>query len=191
MIDRRLVRLAGGMRAALRFAPAHVRIHRAADDRARADDRDLDREVLEIARPAAADHLDLRSALDLEQPDGVAGADAVVNRRVLEIDAREIRWCPGAARDQLDAFFHERQHAEREEVDLDEARIVAGVLVPLADDAVFHRGALERHQLDERARGDDHAPRMLRYMARQPANVLRQLAQLFPERRIFATGKPW
>ena len=107
VIDGRLVGPARRVRAALLLAPAHVRIDRAADDRPRADNRDLDREVLEIARPAAPDHLDLRSALDLEQPDGVAGADAVVNRRVLEIDAREIGWYPGAARDQLDAFFHE------------------------------------------------------------------------------------
>src|SRR6266853_731911 len=91
----------------LLIAPAPVRIDRAADDRPRADDRDLDREVLEIARPAAADHLDLRSALDLEQPDRVTGADAVVDGGVLEVDAREIGWCASAARDQLDAFFHE------------------------------------------------------------------------------------
>src|SRR5712691_11087328 len=101
MIDGRLVRLAGGVRAALLLAPAHVRIDRAADDRPRADDRDFDREVFEIAWPAPPDHLDLRAALDLKQANRVTGADAIVDRGILEVDAREIGWCSSAARDQL------------------------------------------------------------------------------------------
>src|SRR5207249_4305890 len=154
MVGWRLVRLAGGVRAALLFAPAHVRIHRPTDDRARPHDRDFDGEVFEIARTAPADHLDLcaaldrplpdreprtdpddppepSAALDLEEADRVAGADAVVDRGILEVDAREVGWrpSPGAARDQLDAFLDERQHAEREEIDFDEARVVARILV--------------------------------------------------------------
>src|SRR5947207_2642316 len=82
-----VVRLAGRMRAALCFAPAHVRVHRAADDRPRPHDGDLDGEIFEVAWPATPDHLDLRATLDLEQADRVAGADAIVNRGVLEIDA--------------------------------------------------------------------------------------------------------
>jgi len=107
VIDRRLVRFAGGVRAALLFAPAHVRIHRPADDGPRPHDCDFDGEVLEIARAAAADHLNLRATLDLKESDRVAGADAVVDRGILEVDAREVWWCPGAARDQLDAFLDE------------------------------------------------------------------------------------
>src|SRR5206468_1759760 len=107
MIDGRLVRLAGGVRAALLFAPAHVRVHRAADDRPGPHDRDLDGEVLEVAWPAAANHLDLRAALDLKQSDGVTGADTIVDRRIFEIDAGEIGWCSGPSRNQLNTFFDE------------------------------------------------------------------------------------
>ena len=82
-----VVRLAGRVRAALCFAPAHVRVHRAADDRPRPHDGDLDGEIFEVAWPATPDHLDLRATLDLEQADRVAGADAIVNRGILEIDA--------------------------------------------------------------------------------------------------------
>src|SRR5919198_5495893 len=130
MVYGRLVGAPRRMRASLLLPPPDVRVHRAADDRAGPHDRDFDREVLEIAWPAAADHLDLRAALDLKQPDGIAGANTIVDRGVFEIDAREIGRRPGVARDQLDALLHERQHAEREKVDLDEARVVAGVLVP-------------------------------------------------------------
>src|SRR5919204_4749552 len=123
MIDWRLVRPADRVRVALLLAPAHGGIHGAADDGAGPDDRDLDREILEIARPAAPDHLDLRATLDLKETDRVAGANAIVDRGILEIDARQIGRCPGATRDQLDAFLDQRQHAEREEIDLDESRV--------------------------------------------------------------------
>src|SRR3989441_5082090 len=189
MINWGLIRPPLRRRFSRRLPPPDVRVHRTADDRSRPHNRDFDGEVLEIPRPAPPDHLDLRAALDLKEPDRVAGADAVVDRGILEIDAREIGRCACPARDELDAFLHERQHAEREEVDLDEARVVAGILVPLADDAVFHRGALERDQLDERARGDNHAAGMLRDMAWQTADLMSELAQLLPERRIFAAGK--
>src|SRR2546430_3391716 len=105
MIDRWLIGTARRVRAALLFAPPHVRVHGAADDRSWPHDCDLDREVLEIARAAATDHLDLRPALDLKQTDGVTGADAIVDRRVLEVDTREVGGRPGVTGDQLDAFF--------------------------------------------------------------------------------------
>src|SRR5574341_446483 len=131
MIDGRFVGAAGRVRAALLFAPPYVRVYRAPDDGTGPDDCDFDREIFQIARPAAPDHLDLRAALDLKQADRVAGADAVVDDGLLEIAARQIRrWAPpGAACDQLDALLHERQHAERQEIDFDKARVVAGLFV--------------------------------------------------------------
>ena len=107
MIDRWLIGTACRVRAALLFAPPHVRVHGAADDRSWPHDCDLDREVLEIARAAATDHLDLRPALDLKQTDGVTGADAIVDRRILEVDTREVGGRPGVTGDQLDALFDE------------------------------------------------------------------------------------
>ncbi len=190
LIDRRLVGSACLARVTLRLAAPHVRIHRAAHDGAGAHDRHFDGEVAEIARARAAQHLDLRATLDLEQSDGVARADAVVHGGVVEIDARQIGGPAFFARDQLDALLDERQHPEREEIDLDEARVVAGILVPLADDPVFHGGALERHDLDEGTGGDHHPADVLRDVARQAPDFFGELAQLFPEGRVFAPREP-
>ena len=107
MIDGRLVGPAGCIRAALLFAAPHIRVHGAPDDRSWTHDRNLDREVLEIARATATDHLDLRPALDLKQADGVTGTDAVVDRGILEVDAREIGRCPNVPGNELDAFLDE------------------------------------------------------------------------------------
>jgi len=184
VVHGRLVGAAGLAGAALLLAPPHVGVHRPAHDRSGPDDRHFDGEICEVARPGAAQHLDLRAALDLEQPHRVAPADAVVDRLVGEVDARQVGRLSLAPRHELDALLHQRQHPEGEEVDLDEARIVAGVLVPLAHDAVRHRRALERHELHERPARDDHPAHVLRHVARQPRDLLRQLAQLLPQRCV-------
>ena len=64
-------------------------------------------------------------------------------------------------RDLLDALLDGGEHPQPEQVDLEEAGIGAGVLVPLAVLAAFHRRRLDRDELDERPRGDDHAAGVL------------------------------
>ena len=49
------------------------------------------------------------------------------------------------------------QHAEAEEVHLEDAQRVQVVLLPLDDGAVLHRGVLHRHHLGQLAVGDDEA----------------------------------
>src|SRR5881628_1698609 len=60
-------------------------------------------------------------------------------------------------------------------------RASSGILVPLAHDAVLHRGPLERHELHERPARDDHPADVLRHVAGEPRDLLRQLAQLLPQ----------
>jgi hypothetical protein len=98
---------------------------------------------------------------DLEHADGVAGLDLGVDRRVVEADAGQVDGLGGGAGDQLDATLHRRQHAQAEQVDLEEAGVGAGVLVPLADATALHGGRQHRHQLDQRGGGDDHAAGVL------------------------------
>ncbi len=80
-----LVRIGHGLEAA---APAKIRMHHTAGDRARPDERDFDDEVIEVARTQARQHRHLRARFDLERADGVGGADHVVRGLVLGGDGR-------------------------------------------------------------------------------------------------------
>ncbi len=69
------------------------------------------------------------------------------------------------------------EHAEAEQVDLDDAEVRAVVLVPLHDAAAGHRGRLDRHHLVEAARRDHDAARVLAQVARQTLHARRELEQ--------------
>ena len=56
------------------------------------------------------------------------------------------------------------QHAEREHVDLHQAKRIDVVLVPLDEGAVRHGGIADRHGFVERRAGEDEAADMLREM---------------------------
>ena len=71
----------------------------------------------------------------------------------------------------LDALLDGREHPEPEQVDLEEARVGARVLVPLAELPPLHRRRLDRDELDERPRRDDHPARVLRDVARQAGDL--------------------
>ena len=86
-------------------------------------------------------------------------------------------------RDLLDALLDGREHPQPEQVDLEEARVGAGVLVPLAVLAPLHRRRLDRDELDERPRRDDHAARVLGQVARQPGDLAAELPEGPPARR--------
>ena len=123
--------------------------------------------------------------------------------RVVERDAREVEGLslargtvpttgpnrgPRALRDQLDALLDRREHPEPEQVDLQEAGVAAAVLVPLADLPAGHRRGLHRHEVDQRARRDDHAARVLADVARQAGDLARQLAEGVPPRPRVRAG---
>src|SRR5207237_1047740 len=86
--------------------------------------------------------------------------------------------------DGRDRLLERGEHAEPEEVDLDEAQVGAVVLVPLDDVAPRHRGGLERHHLVEPAGRDHHAARMLAEMARQALHLAHELDQEPDARRL-------
>ncbi len=168
------------------LAPPDVGVHGAADDRSGAHDRDLHGQVVQVPGERAPEHLDLGPALDLEEPHGVARADPVVDGLVLEVDPRQVGRLADSARapppgDQVDALLDRREHAEREEVDLDEARVLARVLVPLAEHPALPGGRLEGDDLHEGAARDDHPAHVLRDVPGEPRDVLGQLAQQLPE----------
>ena len=127
--------------------PADVGVHRAALDRPGTDQRDLDRQVVE-ARAAAA---------------GAACRSGHGSRPGRPRSSRPGRACrrppappwgsssqrPSARRRCSSTIAHhvvERaEHAEPEQVELDQPHELAGVLVPLQHRALVHAGPLDRH----------------------------------------------
>ena len=96
-----------------------VRVHRTALDRAGPDQRHLDHQVVELAglEPGQGGHLG--PALHLEHPDRVGPAEHVVDLRVVQ------RSCQPRSRlvaDHVVAVVQRGEHAQPEQVELDQAR---------------------------------------------------------------------
>ena len=164
-------------------APVDVRVDGAALDRPRADERDLDGEVVHVLGTRAQEALHLRAALDLERADGVGRLDLPVDALVVERDAREVDRLAARERDPLDAVLDGGEHPQPEQVDLQEAGVGARVLVPLAELAALHRRRHDGHELDERARRDHHPARVLGEVARQTGDLLAEPAERPPATR--------
>ena len=162
-------------------------------DRARPDERHLDGQVVEVLRARAEQALHLRAALDLEVADGVRALDLLVDRGIVERDPRQVDRLVVQGRDLDDAVLDRREHAQAEQVDLQEARVGARVLVPLADLPPLHGRGLHRDELHERATRDDHPARVLRDVARKAGDFPREHGEGAPARRAalrLDVGKP-
>ena len=81
---------------------------------------------------------------------------------------------PALGADEFERTPDRAQHAQREDVDLEQAERVEVVLVPLDDAAVLHRGVLDRHQLGDAVARDDEAARVLAQVARKADQLLRE-----------------
>ena len=180
-------------------APRQVRMHHLADDRPRPDDRDLHHEVVEAGRLEAGQRRHLRPRLHLEQPDGVGLLqhlidDRIVRRQVREIDRR--RWrglgvvsagaCFVGRRrvDDGDRLLQHGQHAEPEQVHLDDAHVGAVFLVPLHHHASRHARRLQRHHIVEPPLAQDHAAGVLAEMPRDVLHLHPQIAELLDLRQV-------
>ena len=69
------------------------------------------------------------------------------------------------------------QHAETQQVDLDQPEVGAVLLVPLDDDAAGHRGRLEGDHLVEPTQGDHHSPRVLAQVPGQILDLLEETGE--------------
>ena len=125
-------------------------------DRAGAEQRDVDDEVVEPARPELADELALARALDLEHAQGAGGADQLVGGGVVVRHLRLVVEVDLLARDPRhlgDGVRHRRLHADAEHVELEEAQGLDVVLVELAhreaDPARLDRGAVEQARVGQ------------------------------------------
>jgi hypothetical protein len=151
-------------------AAVEVGVHHVADDGTGADDGDLDDDVVEA----------LAGACGAGWPSGRGFRSG--RRRWCRRAASWRRWrgrlwgwCarstgrPRSRHSSRVSCMH-GHHAEAEEVDLDDAEVLAVVLVPLDDAAAGHGGGLQGHDGVEPALADDHAAGVLAEVAGQAAH---------------------
>ena len=139
------------------LAPAQVGMHHAALDRAGPHDGDLDDEIGEALRLEPRQHRSLGAALDLEAAEGVAVDQQPVDGRIVQRQRVQIGLDPVALRDQRAHLGHHAQGGEAQQVGLDQAGILDRVFVPLRHHDARLGGVLQRHDLDQRLGGDQHA----------------------------------
>ena len=161
-------------------AAAQVGVHHAALDGAGPHDGDLDHQVVELTRLQARQHAHLGPAFDLEGADAVGAAQHVVDRRIAlrQLVHLQLRHAQLAGH-HLQGAADGAQHAQGQDVNLDQAQGVQVVLVPLDDGAVVHGGVFHRHQAGDVVARDDEAARVL-------AQVARKADQLACERQPLA-----
>ena len=142
--------------------PLEIGVDHVALDRPGADNRHLDHQVIETARPQAGQHVHLRPALDLEHPERIPLAEHVVDRRILARDRGEHQVLPVMITQQVQAFADAGQHAQRQYVDLQDAQGVDIVLVPFDETAIGHGPVAHWHRLGERTFSQDESTNVLR-----------------------------
>jgi hypothetical protein len=159
-------------------------MHHVALDRTGADDRDLYHEVVETARAHPRQEVHLRPAFDLEDAKRVGPAQHVVDGRVLGRQRGERVVGLMVRLQQRERLADAGQHAEREHVDLQDAKRVDIVLVPADDGAVLHRRVLDGDQFVKPAFGDDEAAHMLAEVPWETDDLLDQADGLFQARAV-------
>ena len=166
-------------------APTDVRVHRTTLDGAGADERHLDDKVVERTRPQPRQRGHLCTRLDLEHPDGIGFAQHVVDR-VLLGDGGEVDVATVVRTDEIDGVVQGAEHAQAEEVELDEPGGRAVVLVPLQHAAPGHATPFDRAHLDDGAIADDHAPRVDAEVAREVLDLACELEDI--DRQVAGIG---
>ncbi|VVN28337.1 hypothetical protein PS624_04701 [Pseudomonas fluorescens] len=130
-----------------------------------ANDGYLNHQIVELRRFQARQHRHLRPRLDLEHANGVSAADHLVGRFVFGRNRRQTQVQIAMATQQVEATTNRAEHAEGEDIHLEQAHRIEVVLVPLDDRALGHRGVLHRHQRVQRLLGNHETTGVLRQMS--------------------------
>jgi hypothetical protein len=155
-------------------APAHVVLDRARVERARPVERVESREVGEDARLGPAQEVPHTARIELEDAGGLAGAEELVGRLVVQGDVVEVQRDAEPLPDRGHRRLQDVERDEPQEVDLEQAHLLDRVHVELGRDFVLV-GAVERQELDDGARRDDHAGGVHPGVAGEPLEALGDL----------------
>ncbi len=148
--------------AALQVGADHL-----AHDGTRPNDGHLNHQVIEAFGPQARQSGHLCARFHLEHAHRVRGAQHAIDLSVVGGQMGVVDGDALVLEDERDRILQHGQHAQPEQVHLDDAQIRAVVLVPLDHHPARHGGRLQGHDLVERAATNHHAARVLAQMAWQ------------------------
>ena len=174
----------GRLRRLQPLTAPQVGVHHAALDRPGPHDRDLDHQVVELARLQARQHALLRAALDLEHAHRVGPADHVEGGWVLDRDVGQAPAQTPPLRQQIERALERGEHAQRQHVYLQQAERFEVVLVPLDHAALRHGRVLDRHHARQLVARDHETADVLRQVAREADQGPGQLQPLPGDRGV-------
>ena len=155
-----------------------VGVNHLADDGPRSDDGDFHHQVVESTWLHAGEGRHLGAAFDLEDAHRVGLLDHLIGVGVIGGQSGQIDFDAFVAPDQRDRFFQSRQHAQAQEVDLDDALVGAVFFVPLDHATARHLGRLDRDHLIESIVCDHDAAAVLSQMTGKAPDGLDQLQEM-------------
>src|SRR5215470_14948908 len=165
------------MKSFYRLAPQaaiQIGVNHFADDRPRANDRDLHHDVVKFFwfEPRQTGHL--RATLDLKKSDRVGGAQSGIDSFIVFRQTAQVNFFFLVIANEPNRIFQNGHHSEAEKIDFDDAHVRAIFFVPLNDDATGHGGGFQRNDRIELALTNDHSAGVLAQMARKILHFLAQ-----------------
>ena len=149
--------------------------------RARTIERDDGDDVLEAVRLQLAQRIAHALTFELEHADRVALLQQFERRRVVERQLAGVD-VDAPPRDQLPRRLDHREGLEAQEIELHQPRGLRPFHAELGRRQLRARVAVERHEVDQRPVGDDHARGMGRGVTVEPLQPLADIEQLRHDR---------
>ena len=163
--------------------PFQERMDHIALNRPGPHNRDLDDKVVKFARAQARQHVHLGSALHLKHAQRIPLAQHRIGFSILARDARQGQRALIMILQQIEAFANTGQHAQGQHIDLENAKRLYVVLIPLDKTALWHGSIANRDSFAECIFGENKAADMLAQMARHADHLLGQFEHT-PQMRV-------
>ena len=141
-------------------------MHHIALDRPRAHNRDLNDQIIKLARAQTRQHVHLRAAFDLKDAKRIPLTQHRVGFRVFARHRGERQRAIMVILQHIKTLLDTGQHPQSQHIDLEDAQRLNVVLIPFDKAAIRHRAVANRHRLSKRPVGQNEPAHMLREVAR-------------------------
>jgi hypothetical protein len=152
------------------LAAAQEGVQHVARNWAGPNDRHLNRDVIETARPRARKNGLLRSAFHLEESDSIRLLQCVVDERIVLRQMCQIHRLFIVLWDRRQTVLEDRHHAQPQQINFNDLHVRAIVFIPLDDMAPGHGCGFQRNDGIKLALADDEAARVLAQVSWQLKN---------------------